>query len=87
VPTVPTSTRPTTTATAVATDATGVEHGGGDSRVHATGGAPLASVANMQYDQREQHKDRLAADALSDVSKLVRNYLGNVAGGADEDSE
>jgi hypothetical protein len=41
----------------------------------------------MQYDQREQHKDRLAADALSDVSKLVRNYLGNVVGGADEDSE
>ena len=41
----------------------------------------------MQYDQREQHKDRLTAAVLSAVSKLVRNYLGNVVGGADEDSE
>jgi hypothetical protein len=41
----------------------------------------------MQYGQREQHKDRLTAAALSAVSKLVRNYLGNVVGGADEDSE
>ena len=49
--------------------------------------SPFATAPNTPYTVAEQRRDLLAAAALKAVTELVRDYVGNLVGGGDEDSD
>ena len=63
-----------------------MERGGGGSRAQTTRRTTFKSVGDKPYGLDNRKKDRLAAATIDAVLKLVRDYLGDVAGSTDRDS-